>query len=331
MVALTLWLIGALAAAPAGARPVAVQVDCGLGECPSVADLRRRLVAVLGYDPIEAGASRRVAVRFAAAGAGVATELRLHDDAGPAGARRFETAVADWDAVLSATVMNLALIVEPGRLDLLAPPAAPPPEPPPAPAPDPPTAEPLPAEPLPAEAPPEPEPPPEPPPAPAPPPALELEPTLGAGATWGLTPGPAAHLHLGVGLWRGALGGALAVRYTPTSAADFAGGAVLADLLAADAAGCLRRGPYAGCVTALAGLQTATSTGLPGGRTVRVPVLAVGARAAARWPVWAGLRLGLSVDLRVPLSRTRLRVGGRLAWETAPVAVDGLGTLSWPF
>lgn len=327
MVALTLWLIGALAAAPAGARPVAVQVDCGLGECPSVADLQRRLVAVLGYDPIEAGASRRVAVRFAAAGAGVATELRLHDDAGPAGARRFETAVADWDAVLSATVMNLALIVEPGRLDLLMPPAAPPPEPlPPGPAPDPPA-----AEPLPAEAPPEPEPPPEPPPRPTPHPALEIEATLGAGATWGLTPGPAAHLHLGAGLWRGVLGGALAVRYTPTSAVDFASGAVLADLVAADAAGCLRRGPYAGCVTALAGLQTATSSGLPEARTVRVPVLAVGARGAALWPVWTGLRLGLSLDVRAPLSRTRLRIGGRLAWETAPVAVDGLGALSWIF
>lgn len=330
------WLAGMLLTLPLGARPISLHVTCGLGQCPSAEVLRRRLTAVLSYDPVSADAARQVAVRFTAHGGGVATDLELREAGAVVGGRRFETPVADWDAIVAATAMNVALIVEPGRLDLLLPAdggstsAVGADPPPPAPAP-------------PASVPPaatEPDVTPPPRPTPDEPARLGLGLTLAGGGSIGAAPGIAGQLHVGlvgrIDAWSGELG----ARFTLPASADFTAegvsGQVVAALIGADAAGCLHMGAdgrYAACLTAFGGVQRVGSSGLPGGREATLAAFALGVRGRVEWPLpqWPALRLTAGLDVRAPLWRTTLRVDERVAWQSGFVVLDGLFGAAWIF
>lgn len=297
-------------------EPVRLEVECGLAWCPDAGQLRARLVKVLGADPITeraARAARTVRVRYAAGAPGVLTEISLYTAETRVGERRFATAVDDWPAVLDAAAMNIAMIVEPGRVFL------PPIEPEPAPV------EPAPVEPAPPveTAPIEPEPTPTNPlPAPDTSEPGHLELGLGGGVSGGLSPGTSGTLRLTVGRIGPRSSGEVALRWDPDSAAAFAGGEVTATTLALDLAGCLRWRWAVGCATGLLGGQRASSTGLPEPRAVTMPIAAIGARARLTWPLDGAFFARLDLDGRLPLSRTRLRIGGNLAWQSAPVAGD---------
>ena len=154
---------------------------------------------------------------------------------------------------------------------------------------------------------------------------IESEVRLGVGLATGLTPGVTAALGGGVSVRRGAVSGALDVRYDVPSGVDHEGGTVSVDLLAATLAGCLHSDRYRGCVLALGGVQRYEGAGFDVTRSSRFAALAFGVRGAVAWALGDAVNLHLRADVLAAVHDVTLRgPGNAVAWSSAPVA----GTLA---
>ncbi|HEY3448467.1 MAG TPA: hypothetical protein VGK67_19080 [Myxococcales bacterium] len=108
------------------------------------------------------------------------------------------------------------------------------------------------------------------------------------------------------------------------SSGGYAGGRLGTSLLMASLVPCARVGLAGICALVSGGALLASASDIPGARGSTTAYVDVGARAtfdiALHGPLW----LRFQGDLRVPLARTTLRVGGGIAWSM-PVVGGSLG------
>lgn len=290
--------IAVLLALPSAALDVEPEAT---GRCPEVATLAARVAAALGHDPFTPDAPRRFAVRVVVTEDRLRAEVRLLDHGAPAGEKRLEG--RDCEDLVAATALAITLVLDP----LHDAPAPPPPEPPPVLEP-PPVVETAVAA-----------PPPPPPPAPAPrPPAPALELTAGAGATAGTLPGVGFGGVLGLGLRYPAWSVGLEGRFDLASGAASGPGRLVGHATGGSAAGCAHLAGLGLCGLVTVAAWQGEGEGFDTTDQVRAIYAAAGGRllADANWDHWL---LRAQADLQAPLTRIRLRVDGRRAWETGPV------------
>src|SRR5437899_3138587 len=120
-------LVAAAARAEPAPRAHLVYVrDAGAGECPDEAAMRAAVAARLGYDPFGERASLTVSVMIAPSGRGLRAQIDLLDAASEAaGSRALISARRDCVELASATVLAIAIAVDPLRATLAEPEAAP--------------------------------------------------------------------------------------------------------------------------------------------------------------------------------------------------------------
>ncbi|HUB09090.1 MAG TPA: hypothetical protein VMB50_18920 [Myxococcales bacterium] len=288
----------------------------GAERCPSETALREAVSARLGYDPFRSGAPTAIAVSLRRAQEGLSALVVLRGPTGVLGRRAISSRASDCTELASALELAVCIAIDPLVLTRARP--APPP----------------------------------PPPAPAPAPAVKTvvirtppavakpaperkarrsnlwprEWLLSASVAGSLDSAPAPALGPTVQVearWP-LLSLALEGRADAPATGPALVGQLQTSLLMVTLVPCYRLGIFGACALVSAGVQEATSQGLPVTNHVVSPYAAVGARALAEIPLGRWLALEIAVDVRAPTQQTTYTVNGKVDgqtdWVTPPVS-----------
>ncbi|MGM0575605.1 MAG: hypothetical protein ACQEXJ_07745 [Myxococcota bacterium] len=301
---------------PTGAT-LKYRVAGGVRGCPAAASLRGEVAVRLGYDPFVAGGHPVVRVDISRSRRGLVGRVRLERRGGAVlGERTVGAAAGRCGELVRALALSVSLVLDaeaatrPGdprrEADL---------------------------RPVGRRGRRDPEPPAPPPPAPAEPDRPGPAGWLGLGGLGALGAAPdvtgGAWAAVGLGWERATL--SVEIRADVPSGTEAGGGRVEAGGVVATVAPCLRFGPARACALAGGGVLLVHGVGLDGEPRRATPFAAVGLRAGAVWRFAERWRLDARLDLRAPLARTSLRVGGEVVWRT-PVVDGSLGLgVGWRF
>ncbi len=295
---------------PEPPRRIALDWAAPPARCPDEATLRAEVAAALERDPFEAGAARRLSIRWVSLPDGaLAVDVTLNEAGTTRGAQRLVGRRDDCAALHHATALLVTLGLDPLRVSEPLPPtvvaiAAPSSEPPAAPTSSP--------------------------PAPGFSARAETTPAAasdddGPRAVWsaggslglGTVPGLSVAGRLrAAARWPGRFEAGAALRATLPSGAPFAEGEVSGSLIGGDLDVCRPLDAFVPCLLVVGGWQPVWGDGFT--RDVRgdAPYLAPGLSAGVHLPVLAGFEVRVALELLAPVTQVRLRVDDRTAWET---------------
>jgi hypothetical protein len=311
----------------------------GAETCPDEPALRAAVGRLLGYDPFVAFARTTVVVGVEREGSRIRARTYLDEDGVSRGGREFWTAAGHCDELVAAVALAVSIALDPmsaERPAAAAPPPEEPSEPPPMGSADSEGSTPAAAPPL------EPSPQPDRPAAPAPQhPGSAGAPAARAGAvrfdlgfggfvSVGSLPqasgGPFALTRARLGPWSIDL--EARAELPETTDVPSAGARARTWSWGASLAPCFHAAAFAFCATASATEIHAEGVGVSSPMPQDARAVALGARAAAEWPVAAGVSLHVRADGAIPLAPTRLVLNGADAWTSPAIAVAvGLGLL----
>jgi hypothetical protein len=283
----------------------------GAQKCPNEAQLRQAVAARLGYDPFFPSAPKTILAEVSGTSNGFRSRVAIVDEQGVTlGERSLDTKGEDCAEVVRALALAISIAVD--DLDPTPKPPAPSTPPPPAPAPEPP----------PIAAAPPPPPAPVPPPPPAPPP-VTYELAAGGHVSFRLAPATSAGIHLRAGFgYRMFALGLEGTFELPASSALEGGGRIQTTTYTASAVPCLRASsavaPFA-CALLAIGSFGGGGVAIATPRDERAFYAAAGGRIGVRLPVAGPLAVVPHVDVLAPLTRHRLILDGRTAFELEAV------------
>ena len=153
-----------------------------------------------------------------------------------------------------------------------------------------------------------------------PPSAVTAAVLVGGGGSLSSAPALVPLLRFGVELrWR-ALRVGLAGRLQLLGAMSYGGGTVSGAPSGAELWACGQLDAFFACGLAVAGVFVSNAHALPNARTIYTSYLAPGARAGAELRLTAALSLRASLDVLVPVLRTRIAVAGHTVWTMPAVS-----------
>jgi hypothetical protein len=274
--------------------------------CPEEREFRDTVAGRLGYDPFRADAPRLIETRIERRGARLHGTVRVKDANDAAvGSRQLQAGETECAELVSSLAVAVSILLDP--LSAAAPPADPPP--------------------------PQPPPPPPKPPAPVAPPVCPepSEPTDPArvflaghaGASVGVTPGFAIgpSVTAGVTWTRISIGLEGRVDFTPLPAPTDGDHEVRAAVFSAGPRGCFRAGIGIGCVAAQGGVFQAHGVDFTDERTPTGRFVSADVSAGLTLPISDVTRFEVLAELRAPVTRTSLTVGGETVWTAPPLAL----------
>jgi hypothetical protein len=278
----------------------------GAERCPDEDEVRRAVVARLGYDPfVDAGEERTVRAELAPVGRALRARIDLIEGDEVLGSNQLTLKLRGCDELASAMELAIAIAVDPIR-------AAGAPEPPPAATP---TTSGPPARGAPATAPPPTAPRPEPPPK-----QPRVFGHLGVLAAIGSAPSATWALDLGVGVqWR-RWSLALELRGDIPASQNVAGGTLSTSLVLAELLPCVHVDMFVGCALVAAGTFIAWSSDFAVDRRIVRPFAGAGARAALEVPLPRRLAIRLHADLLGAITSEVLLVDRFEVFRTPPVS-----------
>jgi hypothetical protein len=306
--------------APGSALAVATPAELtyrrgvGAAGCPEEAAVRAAVAELVGMDPFQAGATRRIDVEIARVRTSLRGRIEVKDGGNELSMEReMRGSVDDCAELASALELAIAIAIDP----FVA--AAPPhPEPRQEPVPEP---EPAPA-PAPAPAPVRsPEPISRPDPEVSPESSVGLHASVGALGSVGTLPSAAPGFTLQGGVDKGDLSLSLEGRFDPPASAEI-GGAGRADvsLLSASIVPCLHFRPLGACALAGIGRLRSEGEGLTTNTRATTTWAGAGGRLEAELALGASIGIRAHLDVVLALTHTRVLVGETPVWETAPVS-----------
>jgi hypothetical protein len=334
------WLILALVLAPglggADERTATLEFDdsSGAADCPDGPALRDAVAARLGYVPFRAQAPLRVVVRITGAHRRLVGTVDAQDDQGREIHRELSSAAGDCAQLVETMSLVISLTIDPLAVGQ--------PQPPEAPALPAPPALPTPATPPGATTPPSPTAVPR---GPSPPITQQTLATrarrrrsarrrpvllvgVGGLAAVGAAPSPTAGALVTGGVRLGIVSVSLEGRLdTSGEASRPTGGRVRGSVRQASLVPCLHAGIVAGCGALSAGEMWGRGQDVDTPRSASTFYATLGARAGLELAPLANLRVGLRVEVAVPLTPTELRLDDQRVWRS-PAAAFALGAVA---
>ena len=299
----------------APARPLETKLAysraAGAEGCPDEAWLHDEIGARLGYAPFTYGATRTVVVKIARAGKGLRATIELLDSSGRSqGSRTVDSQSSDCTELASSIALDVSMAIDPVHA-MRAPQSTPQPNPDAPPRLSPPVL-------LSPAAPGE-----------SPPPATSREPikmliAAGPVVAIGTAPGVSLGAALQIGVrWKGFSAAVEGRADLPASASAANGARVQSWLIAVSLLPCFHVRVAHGCAVGMLGSLSATATDIARPNREQTLFAAAGVRGGVEWWFAANLGVQAHADVLAPITRTTLRIDGRDAWTTSPVALGG--------
>jgi hypothetical protein len=327
--ALGVLILATIAARAAYATPTSRLVysrSVDAESCPDEQALRRAVAARVGYDPFFAWATRTIVASITRRDRAFVATVDLIDESGVSHGARELRGEGECVELFDAVALAIAIAIDPQSLSRPAAPPTPPPSEPDAAAPAPvvaPAADPVDATPV--------------RPALAAPSDVRLdsmafEASVGAVASGGVAPAPAAGLALGAALRWPVVSLGLEGRIdAPAGGSALRGGDVTSWLVLGAFVPCAHLGAFFGCAVMQVGSAQTSGSGVQGARSESLPWWATGGRLGVLFRVSDDTLLRVRTDVVANLDRMTLQLNGVEAWP-APAVAASLGVdLVWHF